>query len=58
MYNNEDFSKVYPLSRGLGNLLTPILGVTLIKETISKISMGGILINLAGLLLLNTRKQF
>jgi drug/metabolite transporter (DMT)-like permease len=56
MYNNEDFSKVYPLSRGLGNLLTPILGVTLIKETISKISMGGILINLAGLLLLNTRK--
>ena len=56
MYNNEDFSKVYPLSRGLGNLLTPILGVTLIKETISKISMVGILVNLSGLLLLNTRK--
>ena len=55
MYENEDFSTVYPLSRGLGNLLTPILGTTLIQEIISKISLIGIIINLAGLLMLNLK---
>ena len=52
MYKNEEFSKVYPLSRGLGNLLTPIFGITLINELISKLSILGILINLSGLILL------
>ena len=45
MYKNEEFSKVYPLSRGLGNLLTPIFGISLINEILSKLSIIGILIN-------------
>ncbi len=53
MYKNEEFSKVYPLSRGLGNLLTPIFGISLINELVSKLSIVGILINLSGLILLN-----
>jgi len=53
MYKNEEFSKVYPLSRGLGNLLTPIFGISLINEILSKLSIIGILINLSGLILLN-----
>ena len=47
MYKNEEFSKVYPLSRGLGNLLTPIFGISLINELVSKLSIVGILINLS-----------
>jgi uncharacterized membrane protein len=53
MYKNEEFSKVYPLSRGLGNLLTPIFGTSLINELVSKFSIIGILINLSGLIFLN-----
>ena len=53
MYKNEEFSKAYPLSRGLGNLLTPIFGISLINEILSKLSIIGILINLSGLILLN-----
>tara|TARA_Y100001970_G_scaffold80043_1_gene101690 strand:- start:17111 stop:17995 length:885 start_codon:yes stop_codon:yes gene_type:complete len=55
MYSNEDFSKVYPLSRGLGNLLTPILGVTLINESLGIIPLIGILANVIGLFLINFR---
>ena len=55
MYSNEDFSKVYPLSRGLGNLLTPILGVTLINESLGIIPLIGIFANVIWLFMINFR---
>ena len=48
-YMNADFSLVYPIARGMGPALIPILGVIFLKETVSELAIWGIVTIIVGI---------
>ena len=54
-YERGDLSLVYPLSRGSGPLLVPILAVVLIKEQLAVLGIFGILSIIAGIYIIHLR---
>ncbi len=48
-YMNADFSLVYPIARGMGPALIPILGVTLLNEAVSQLAILGIVAIVVGI---------
>lgn len=48
-YAHADFSLVYPIARGLGPALVPILGVIILQETITPLAVIGILMVIIGI---------
>lgn len=48
-YSGADLSVVYPIARGMGPALVPVLGVLILKETISPMAIAGILMVIAGI---------
>ncbi len=48
-YASGDFSQVYPLARGTGVALVPILGVLLLGEAVSPQAAGGVIAIFAGM---------
>lgn len=51
-YRSGDFSQVYPVSRGLSPVLTLVLGVTVVGETMAPLEYLGIFLVCSGVLLL------
>lgn len=49
-YEIGDMSLVYPIARGSAPLLTAVLGVTVLNETVSRLAFAGILTIVAGVL--------
>ena len=49
-YARGDLSQVYPIARGTGPALVPILGVLLLGETVSPPAVGGVVAILVGIL--------
>ncbi len=47
-YSGADLSVVYPIARGMGPALVPLLGVLVLKETISPPAIAGIVMVLIG----------
>lgn len=54
-YERGDLSLVYPLSRGSGPLLVPILAVVLIKEQLAVLGIFGILSIIVGIYIIHLR---
>jgi drug/metabolite transporter (DMT)-like permease len=48
-YARADFSLVYPLARGTGSALVPVLGVVLLQESVSGIAIVGIALVVGGI---------
>ena len=48
-YARGDLSQVYPIARGTGPALVPILGVLILSESVSSQAVGGIIAILAGI---------
>ena len=48
-YERGDFSLVYPLSRGSGPLLVPILALIFLQERLSAVGIGGIVLVVLGI---------
>jgi len=55
-YSVGDLSQVYPIMRGTSPLLVPLLGVTLLNETLSFIGWVGVLSIVLGIVLLSNIK--
>lgn len=56
VYNHfakKDLSFIYPLSAGCINVLSVVMGVFFLKETISYIGIAGIFFTILGIILLN-----
>ncbi len=48
-YTGADLSVVYPIARGLGAMLTPLLGVLVLKETVTPLAIAGIVAVVLGI---------
>ncbi len=48
-YAHADFSLVYPIARGLGPALVPVLGVLILKETLTPLAVIGIIMVIIGI---------
>lgn len=53
---NEDISYIVPLTAGILNVISVIIGVVILKEKISYIGAVGILFVIVGIVLMNFRK--
>lgn len=51
-YQLGDLSTVYPISRGLGPALIPLVAVLLLDESISNVAIGGIALVLVGIVII------
>ena len=48
-YTHADLSLAYPVARGFGPALVPILGVVILRETISPLAIAGIILVISGI---------
>lgn len=48
-YTYADLSLAYPIARGIGPALVPILGVFILQETISSLAIAGIILIISGI---------
>ena len=48
-YKGADLSVVYPIARGIGPALVPVLGVLVIKETVAPMAIAGIVAVIVGI---------
>ncbi len=47
-YRSADFSLIYPIARGVGPAVVPILGVVILNEIVSPLAIGGIVVIVGG----------
>jgi drug/metabolite transporter (DMT)-like permease len=52
-YSNSDYSVAYPVARGITPIATALLGVTLLGDYLGWVSMAGVVVISAGILLLS-----
>jgi drug/metabolite transporter (DMT)-like permease len=57
-YRLGDLSSVYPISRGMGPALVPLLAVLLLGESISAVAIGGIVLVVAGIYATHIDQRF
>ena len=48
-YTHDDLSVVYPISRGMGPTLVPVLGVLVLRETVTPLAIAGIVAVVVGI---------
>jgi len=56
-YDKGDFSVTYPIARGAGALISAILGVLILKDDLSPLSMSGIAVVIFGLWILTSNQK-
>jgi len=57
-YYLGDLSSVYPVARGIGPALVPVLAIVLLGETVSPMAAGGIVLVVAGIYAVNVDTRF
>lgn len=57
-YSRTDLSVAYPIARGTGLMLIPLLGVTWLGESISLAALTGVILILTGIVILTWRGRF
>jgi len=57
-YARADISLAYPIARGIGPALVPVLGIIVLKETIAPLAMVGIMAVIAGIFLVHSWGNF
>jgi drug/metabolite transporter (DMT)-like permease len=57
-YRLGDLSSVYPISRGMGPALVPVLAVAILGESISEVAVAGIILVVLGIYVIHIDQRF